>query len=113
MDVKKFVLSYYENATDDFHITRITAPREALRLHSHAYFQVYCVCKGRLLHHLEGSTAELTAGDVFILPPNLPHHITVPDGQIDFYSLSFMPDYFRSLHENKFVPDFGKGFIQS
>ena len=106
MDAKKFVLSYYKNATDDFHITRIAAPKEALHPHSHAYFQIYCVLSGKLLHHIEGSTAELTEGDVFILPPNLPHHITVPDGQIDFYSLSFMPDYFRSLHENKLVLDF-------
>jgi len=107
MNVKKFVLSYYDNATDDFHITRISSPKEALNLHSHDYFQIYCVIGGRLTHHLETSTADLTAGDVFILPPNRVHFIEMPDGEVDFYSLSFTSDYFQSVKEaNKLVLDF-------
>ena len=107
MDIRKFVLSFYENATSDFHITRITAPREALQIHSHDYFQIYYVIRGPVTHHLENSTAELTSGDMFILPPNQPHYIEAPDGEVDFYSLSFMPDYFHTLREpNKLILDF-------
>lgn len=107
MNVKKFVLSYYENATDDFHIIRISSPKEALHLHSHNYFQIYYLVRGRLTHCLEDSTAELTAGDIFILPPNQPHYIQTPDGEVDFYSLSFTPDYFQSVKEaNKLILDF-------
>lgn len=107
MNVKKFVLSYYENATDDFHITRISSPKEALSLHSHNYFQIYYVISGKLTHHLENSTAKLTAGDVFILPPNQPHYIETPDGAVDFYSLSFTADYFQNIKEaNKLILDF-------
>ena len=107
MNVKKFVLSYYKNATKDFHITRISSPKEALNLHSHNYFQIYYVISGKVVHHLESSTAELTAGDIFILPPNQPHYIETPTGEADFYSLSFMPDYFKKVKEsNKLILDF-------
>jgi len=107
MDVKRFVLSFYKDATGDFHITRITQPREALSLHSHGYYQIYYVSSGRLLHHIENSTAELAAGDVFILPPNVPHYIEKLDDSLSFYSLSFMPDYMASQKEsNKLVTDF-------
>ena len=107
MNVKKFVLSYYKNATNDFYITRITSPKEALKLHSHNYFQIYYVISGRLTHHLENSMADLTAGDIFILPPDQPHYIRTPDGEVDFYSLSFTSDYFQNIKEaNKLILDF-------
>ena len=107
MDTKRFVLSYYKNATENFHITRITMPQEALNLHSHNYYQIYYLVSGTIRHHVGSSTAKLTAGDVFILPPNLPHYIEVPDGDADFYSMSFTPDYFNSTREsNKLVLDF-------
>lgn len=107
MDIKKFVLSYYKNATDDFHIMRISEPKEALKLHAHDYFQIYYIHSGKILHHIEGSVAELATGDVFILPPNVAHYIEKLDGDVDFYSLSFMPDYFQSIKEsNKLLLDF-------
>lgn len=107
MNIRKFVLSYYKNATSDFHITRISSPREALHIHSHDYFQIYYVIRGRITHHLENTTADLTAGDIFILPPNQPHYIETPDGEVDFFSLSFMPDYFQTVKEaNKLILDF-------
>ena len=107
MDIKKFVLSYYKNATADFYINRIKAPKEALSLHTHDYFQIYYIHSGKLLHHLEGSVAELAPGDVFILPPNVAHYIEKLDGDVDFYSLSFTTDYFQSIKEsNKLLLDF-------
>ncbi len=107
MDIKKFVLSYYENATSDFHITRITAPSEALKLHSHGYFQIYYVVSGTLVHHLENGTADLLSGDIFILPPDKPHYIETSGKDVDFYSMSFMPDYFQSIKDgNKLILDF-------
>lgn len=107
MNIKKFVLSYYKNATNDFYITRISSPKEALNIHSHNYFQIYYVISGKITHHLENSTAILTTGDIFILPPNQAHYIETPNGEVDFYSLSFMPDYFQSIKEgNKLILDF-------
>ena len=81
MNIRKFVLSYYETATKDFHIMQITKPKEALNPHVNGYYQVYYILKGKLTHHIEGNTAELTSGDVFILPPDTPHHIST-DGEM-------------------------------
>ena len=107
MDIKKFVLSYYSNATEDFHIKEITKPQEALSLHNHEYYQIYYLKSGRLIHHLESGSAELKAGDVFILPPNLPHYIEPASKDLCFYSISFMPRYIdESIKSNKFAADF-------
>ena len=107
MDVKKFVLSYYSNATEDFYINEITKPRDALSLHSHDYYQIYYLKSGRLIHRLEHGSAELKAGDVFIIPPNLPHYVQTSTKEVCFYSISFMPDYVREmLDANRFVADF-------
>ena len=91
MDVKKFLLSYYKDATQDFHITRITRPQGALELHQHPYFQLYYVVRGSMIHHVDDSLATLGAGDVFILPPELPHRIEALGQDVDFYSMSFTP----------------------
>ncbi len=113
MDIKKFVLSYYGNATDDFHIARFTSPKEALKPHNHDYFQIYYVVGGMIAHHLESGTASLSAGDIFILPPNQPHYIETVGGDVDFYSMSFMPDYFQSIKDaNKLILDF-LSYLQS
>ena len=107
MDIKKFVLSYYENASDSFFITQITEPKDALSMHSHGYYQLYYVLSGRLVHHVEDFTAELSGGDVFILPPDVPHYIEKKEKSVDFYVLSFMQDYFSGVREsNKLIADF-------
>lgn len=110
MDIKKFVLSYYSNATENFHINEITKPREALSLHNHDYYQIYYLKSGKLIHHLEAVSAELKAGDVFIIPPSLPHYIETASKDLCFYSISFMPSYIaENVRSNKFVADFIHG----
>lgn len=61
---------------------------------------------GKITHHLEGGCAKLSGGDVFIVPPNLPHYIDANDGAVDFYAMSFMPDFFLGIGEsNKLITD--------
>ncbi len=107
MDIKKFVLSYYKGAAKDFHISRITNPTEALKLHTHSYFQIYYINSGKMTHYLETGSAHLSHGDVFILPPDVPHYIKVEEGKVDFYSLSFIPEmFFAAGEKNRIVTDF-------
>ncbi len=107
MDIKIFVLSFYENAADGFHIHRITQSTEAVKLHSHAYYQVYYVHSGKIIHHVQYAAAELSFGDVFILPPDVPHFIELPEETADFYSMSFMPDFFQGPEgSGRLVADF-------
>ena len=107
MDVRKFVLSYYKDATDDFHINEITRPRGALTLHTHDYFQIYYLKSGSITHHIEGASAEMKPGDVFIIPPNLPHYISATPEHLRFYSISFAPKYLDTMvSTNRFIADF-------
>lgn len=107
MDIKRFVLPYYNGATEDFYITRIDDPADTLSPHIHEYYQAFYVISGTMVHHVGEGTAELSAGDVFILPPNLPHYIDAECGKVDFYALSFMPSFFHGIQEsNKLVADF-------
>lgn len=107
MDARRFMLSYYKNATEDFYIDRITRPQGALERHSHGYYQIYYILRGAVVHHLGQSSARLSAGDGFILPPDLPHHIEPVEGSVEFYALSFTPDYFDGTKEsNKLLLDF-------
>ncbi len=91
MDVKKFALSYYKNALDDFHIQRLERPTEAKKLHSHEYYQIYYVEKGVVSHYVENTCTAMVTGDVFIIPPNVMHRIEVGNNTA-FYSISFLLD---------------------
>lgn len=107
MDIKKMVLSHYKNATKDFHINRVTRPQEALKLHFHDYYQVYFILAGQLIHHTEHGSAPLSYGEVFIIPPDMPHYIEAEEHTVDFYAMSFMPSFFpESKSGNKLIADF-------
>ncbi len=107
MDIRKFVLSYYENATGELYVDALENPKNALQLHQHAYFQIYFVAKGSLIHHIDSRSAELSSGDVFILPPNTPHYITVTGRPLLFYSVSFLPSFIEKERKfNRLADDF-------
>lgn len=107
MDIRKFVLSYYGNATENFHINEIRHPKGALQLHSHDYFQIYYLKSGRIIHHLASSSAQLAPGDVFVIPPDLPHYIEASSDNLLFYSISFTDGFLSGIREsNDLVSDF-------
>ena len=99
MNVKNFVLSYYGNSTENFHIQKLDKVTEAQNPHTHEYFQIYFVSKGRLKHHVENESAHLTQGDMFIIPPGVTHYITPSDNTV-FYSFSFMEELFPDQYIN-------------
>lgn len=89
MDVKNFVLSYYKNSAENFHIQKLGKVTEAQNPHTHEYFQIYFISKGSLCHHVEDTSAQLNQGDMFIIPPHVTHYIS-PSPNTVFYSFSFM-----------------------
>ena len=48
MDIKRFVLEYYKDATKDFYITRIDNPVDTLTPHIHEYYQAFYVASGSI-----------------------------------------------------------------
>ena len=96
---KNFVLPYYINSTDYFHIQKVDKPFEAKKPHTHEYFQIYYVIKGRLIHYVENDSSVLVRGDMFIVPPRVVHYIK-PEASTVFYSFSFMPDFIGEINKN-------------
>ena len=89
MNIKNFVLTYYKNAADGIHIQRVEKSVEAQKPHTHEYFQIYYVIKGKLVHFTENDKSTLSQGDMFIIPPGKTHFIREADN-VQFYSFSFM-----------------------
>ncbi len=106
MNIRNFVLSFYQNTGDDVHIQRVERPREAKEFHTHDYYQIYYIAKGSLIHDLETDSSCLSVGDMFIIPPGVVHRIREEEG-IVFYSLSFMPKVIEQLSRSAgFAADF-------
>ncbi len=91
-EIRNFVLSYYKNSTADFHIHKVEKAFEAQKPHTHVYFQMYYIAKGKLLHFVGDDSIALSRGDMFIIPPGTVHRIE-PDPEAVFYSFSFMPEF--------------------
>lgn len=92
MDIKNFVLSYYKNSHEDFHLQKVEKAFEAKKPHTHEYFQIYYIKKGSLTHFVEGKCSKLGHSDMFIVPPYAVHYIDTEKDTV-FYSFSFMPDF--------------------
>lgn len=92
MGVKRFQLTYYNDATDEFHIQCVRDAHLASRPHTHGYFQVYYVLSGKLFHHVEGDAAPMVKGDMVIVPPDAVHYVSAESGTV-FYSFSFASSF--------------------
>ena len=98
MDIKNFVLSYYNNAAESFHIQRVERTYEAKKPHTHEYFQIYYIAKGSLSHFIGDKSSKLYQGDMFIIPPGVVHYISFEPSTV-FYSFSFMPDFLLEANQ--------------
>lgn len=111
MDIRKFALSYYNNAAENFHIQKVERTCEAKKPHTHEYFQIYYITKGSLMHFIENNSSRLHKSDMFIIPPGVVHHIS-PEPSTVFYSFSFMPDFLSEVNpNNKFISLFLRNLL--
>ena len=97
MNIKNFVLSYYKNSAENFHIQRLEKTTEAHKPHTHEFFQIYFISRGSLEHYVENESAHLNQGDMFIIPPGIAHYVYPEPGTV-FYSFSFMEDFLPDRH---------------
>ena len=95
MNVKKIELSDYKDSLEFFHIHKVSGKCRAQESHYHNYFQIYYVLKGYLVHRTDYGEATLSYGNVFIIPPNFKHGISLKTPSTEFYSCSFTEEFVR------------------
>ncbi len=62
-------------------------------MHRHYIFQINYVVKGNLLHIINNTAYPLVAGDIFIIPPYIPHQIkSIANSEYDIIELEFVPE---------------------
>ena len=63
-------------------------------LHRHSVIQINYVSRGKLLHRINNSRYELVRGDIFVIPPYVPHQL-IPCGNSDFelVEIEFQPEF--------------------
>ncbi|HBN86211.1 MAG TPA: AraC family transcriptional regulator [Clostridiales bacterium] len=85
-----------------FHIDIISAKRFRKNLHRHEYVQIEYISKGRVRHYINDNYFELVQGDIFVIPPYVPHRFAdVQDEESEIIELEFMPQYINE----KFSPE--------
>ncbi len=63
-------------------------------LHRHEMLQINYVVKGKLIHTINNSQYELVKGDIFIIPPFIPHQLVeIPDCEFEIVELEFTTDF--------------------
>ena len=94
---RELSLSYFgQDISNRYHIYHIEHSAVSREFHSHDFFQICYVDKGRICHGGEDQPAEeLVFGDAFIVPPGFVHRILFPETGAGVYSLSFSPDLFH------------------
>jgi AraC-like DNA-binding protein len=78
--------------------------------HRHEYVQIVYVCKGRLRHVLNQCTYEVCEGDLFVIPPYVPHYyVTKDEENFRIIELEFIPEFinehFSPDDKNNSFPD--------
>lgn len=88
--VRNLSLSYFDlSPSQKFHCYRINASETSQMPHSHNFYQICYVDRGRVEHWQNNNPVDLLYGDAFIVPPGFVHRIIFPDTDAFIYSLSF------------------------
>jgi len=72
-------------------------------LHRHNVIQINYISRGRLMHQVNNARYELVRGDIFIIPPYIPHQL-VNIGKNDFevIELEFSPEFIFGKELNSY-----------
>ena len=89
MYIKKITFGEFGSNTENFYIQRIDKPDYESKIHTHDCFQIIYCKHGSITHHLQESSARLLRGDIFIIPPDVMHHVSINEADTIFYNISF------------------------
>lgn len=77
------------------------------RMHMHEFIQIVYVSKGRIKHVINANEFELFKGDIFIIPPEVPHFFrTIENEEYEIVELEFIPEFLNekfTLNNNQVI----------
>jgi len=72
-------------------------------LHRHEGVQINYVARGRITHQVNNAHYELVKGDIFIIPPYVPHQlIRIPGSDFEIVELEFSPEFVFGQEQNSY-----------
>ncbi len=70
-------------------------------LHTHDYIQMWYVASGACIHRYREESYHLVPGDVFILPPGVPHAMFVEDNTSVIWDIEFTPGFISDAFDRQ------------
>ena len=84
-----------------FHVCSYHAKNKQKSLHRHKYIQINYVNKGSGYHIINNSKIDIYKGDIFIIPPYVPHSIiSENDSKMEIVEFEFSPDFILPSQTN-------------
>ena len=79
------VQAYYHDEVLEYHTP----------IHTHNFHELNIVIAGNGKHYINGTTTHITVGDVFIMPPNVPHGYAFDSKKFSVFHLLFHKQFFK------------------
>ncbi len=64
-------------------------------MHTHNFHELNIIISGNGKHHLNGATTRITVGDLFIMPPGIPHGYDFDSENFSIFHLLFHKNFFK------------------
>ena len=90
-DIKLYRIAENQNGLPFFIIKMDKCAQE---IHRHEYVQIVYVWKGRLKHVINNNVFDVFRGDIFVIPPYVPHYFIKDDAEhFELVEFEFSPEY--------------------
>ncbi len=93
-DIILYTMKDNNNNELPVYVSRVRTTNHAAPLHRHEAVQINYITRGKLLHEINHSKYELVRGDIFIIPPYIPHQLfPMDDAGYELIELEFIPEF--------------------
>lgn len=112
------------NTYNDIHIIRIEDNKNNLPFfiikmdrcnqtkHMHEFVQIVYMCKGKLKHVINNNVFDVYKGDIFIIPPYVPHYfIDSFEEKFELIEFEFIPEFINERFSNLLNGSKDTGFM--
>lgn len=66
-------------------------------MHTHNFHELNIIISGNGKHHLNGATTRITVGDLFIMPPGVPHGYDFASENFSIFHLLFHKNFLKNM----------------